>query len=285
MEKDKLDAEDEPQLTEEELRLQREEEERLQEIEAERKKREHWRKRFQKLLDMPLEMQADFFLKRYIFTLNQDGTWKEVKKLAQDFLIAAQGESELEPDEATEFLRNHDLKRSSEDYLTDDHGSLSFIEFCCIKYKPMILKEFFQRYDKEPDVDLSQKPDEITNQNTRVMEEMFSPPAGLDPALEKLMAEFSLNHAKREKETIVLQKAVKKGGVKGLTAKNQLNSLENEDSTQMNTVEAKIGAAVKRAQKAADTELARLIALDEYEKQQIQLERDRMARIAAGEEE
>ena len=60
---------------EEKLRLEREaEEERIREeeaIRAELKMREHWKKRFAQLTSLPLEEQCTFFLKRYIFTLNE----------------------------------------------------------------------------------------------------------------------------------------------------------------------------------------------------------------------
>ena len=86
------------------------------------------------------------------------------------------------------------------------------------------------------------------------------------------MAEFSLMHAKKEAKEQELKKLAKLGGVKGLTAQNQLNAMKNEDLSQIHEVEIKVAAALKRAQKATEEELARVIAVDEWEKQTQQQE-------------
>ena len=255
---------------EEKLRLEREaEEERIREeeaIRAELKMREHWKKRFAQLTSLPLEEQCTFFLKRYIFTLNEGKKWKEVKALSTEFIIAAQGDDYLEPPISEEFLHKHNKVRFEEDIL-DPEGNLSFIEFCCIYYRKMILQEYFKRYSKEADVNLDDDSKGLNGQTTRVIEEMFAVPVGLDPDLEKLMAEFSLMHAKKEAKEQELKKLAKLGGVKGLTAQNQLNAMKNEDLSQIHEVEIKVAAALKRAQKATEEELARVIAVDEWEKQ------------------
>src|SRR3712207_7389771 len=53
---------------------------------------------------------------------------------------------------------------------------------------------------RSPDVDMGNDGVGLTGVGDRLIEELFAPPAGLDPELEKLMSEFSLMHAKRETE-------------------------------------------------------------------------------------
>ena len=119
----------------------------------------------------------------------------------------------------------------------------------------MILQEYFKRKSMEPDVDMGNDGVGLTGVGDRLIEELFAPPAGLDPELEKLMAEFSLMHVTREKEIKDLEAIVAEGGVKGMAAKTKLDSLKKEDQTALHAVEAKIAAAIKKAVKKTEEEV------------------------------
>jgi len=88
----------------------------------------------------------------------------------------------------------------------------------------------------------------------KLLEELFTLPIGLDPALEKAIEEFTQKKREREKRMATLEDKVALGGVKGMTAKNELAQLESQDKTEMNRVEITLNAAKKRASKKSGDE-------------------------------
>jgi hypothetical protein len=191
----------------------------------------------------------------------------KVYDLAKEFQAAAGGEAAgvLDSAKAGNFLTKFGTSRTAiqrkqelADIDKDNDGKTSFIEFLLLTYKVMILTEFFQRKGTDPDVDLTNDGVGLTGVGTYLIEELFAPPAGLDPELDKMMADFSLEHSKMEEEIEKLQKIVDEGGVKGMGAKTQLDKLKKADTSATNALEAKIAAAIKKAQKKSIEEVKSL---------------------------
>lgn len=233
-----------------------------------------WHAKLQALTKESLDEQAAFFERRFVFSLGD--RFKEVqdlKKKFKDALTHDDGKDSLSPAAAAGFLQSLGrtrtaLQRNAElkDVDVNGDGRTSFIEYLLLHYKVLILNEFFQRHKKEPDVDLSNDGVGLTGVGDRLVEELFAPPAGLDPELEKLMTEFSLIHAAREKEIKDLEAIVADGGVKGMAAKTKLEGLKKEDQTSMHAVEAKIAAAIKKAVKKTEEEVKKKQAEEDSKK-------------------
>ena len=51
----------------------------------------------------------------------------------------------------------------------------------------MILTEYYKRHNKKPDEDLSNDAVGVVNVGDKLLEELFTMPLGLDPALEKVL--------------------------------------------------------------------------------------------------
>lgn len=147
-------------------------------------------------------------------------------------------------------------------------GRCTFIEYLLLHYKIMILEEYFRRHEMEPDVDMEDDGVGVTGVGERLVEELFSVPQGLDPDLEAMMKEFSIEHAKRKAKIAELEARVEQGGVKGMAAKNTLEQLLGEDQTSMHAIEARIAAAVKKAVAKSRKELASKTAASEVEEEE-----------------
>ncbi len=239
--------------------------------------------RFKKLAESPIDEQAEFFSKRFVFSLGDD--YKTVSTLRDKFKDACAGQKnealkhELDGGAAAVFLEKNGkhrtaIQRNQElaDIDMDKNGKTSFIEYMLLHFKVMILKEYYKRKGTEPDVDLSNDGVGLLGVGDIMIEELFSPPAGLDPDLEKMMAEFSLEHTKREQQIADLEAVVAQGGVKGMAAKNQLAALKAQDTSAMNALEAKIASAIKKAQKKTEEELAARLAADKAAEEQKNLD-------------
>jgi len=239
--------------------------------------------RFKKLTESSIDEQCEFFSKRFVFSLGDD--YKTVFSLCEKFKEACSGQKsealkqELDGGAAAVFLEKNGKHRTAiqrvqelADLDIDKNGRTSFIEYLLLHFKVMILKECFKRKDTEPDIDLSNDGVGLTGVGDMIIEELFSPPAGLDPDLEKMMAEFSLEHTKREQQIADLEAIVAQGGVKGMAAKNQLTALKAQDTSAMNALEAKIASAIKKAQKKTEEELAARQAAAKVAEEQKNLE-------------
>ena len=64
-----------------------------------------------------------------------------------------------------------------------------------------------------------------------LLEELFTFPAGLDPAVEEAIEEFMAQKKRKAQMVKDLEAKAALGGVKGLTAKAELNQLAAADST------------------------------------------------------
>ena len=222
-----------------------------------------WHDKFHALAKESVEEQARVFEQRFVFSLGD--RYKEVQALKIKFKEALShddGKDSLSPAAAAGFLQSLGRTRTAlqrkaelQDVDINGDGRTSFIEYLLLHFKIMILEEYFKRKGTEPDVDMGNDGVGLTGVGDRLIEELFAPPAGLDPELEKLMAEFSLMHASREKEIHELEATVAEGGVKGMAAKNKLESLKKEDQTSMHAVEAKIAAAIKKAVRKSEEEV------------------------------
>jgi hypothetical protein len=71
----------------------------------------------------------------------------------------------------------------------------------------------------------------------KLVDEVNNMPAGLNPAIEAAIEEFMEMKKQREERIRLLTEKAEKGGVKGLSAKQELAILESGDSTEMNRVE------------------------------------------------
>jgi len=135
-------------------------------------------------------------------------------------------------------------------------GKCSLIEFLLLHYKVMILQSYFRRIGVEPDVDLSTDGVGLVGVGERLVMELYSPPLGLDPVLEKLMKDFAISHAEKEKKIKDLEAVIAAGGVKAMSAKTEFEKLTSTNDSEWHHIEAKINAATKKAAAAAEKLLA-----------------------------
>jgi hypothetical protein len=221
---------------------------------------------FKELTKKPVAEQSKFFARRFVFRLKERYT--EVKELEVKFLDALKNDDgtadSLSPAVASDFFQKNGqvrtaMQRKAElaDVDVNHDGRLAFIEYLLLHFKIMILEEFFDRKGEAPDVDMSNNGVGLTGVGDRLVEELFAPPQGVDPELEKMMKDFAITRATRSKEIADLEEVVAAGGVKGMGAKTQLENLKKEDSSQLNLIEARIAAAIKKAEKKTDEEVAK----------------------------
>jgi len=225
-----------------------------------------FREKFQELTKKSIEDQSKFFCHRWVFKLGDRYT--EVKLLEQkfkDFLRNDDGKADsMSPAVAADFFQKNGqtrtaMQRKAElaDVDVNQDGRTSFIEYLVLHFKIMILEEFFARKGEDADVDMNNGGVGLTGVGERLIEELFAPPQGIDPELEKMMKDFASTRAVRAKEIADLEEVVAGGGVKGMSAKTTLDSLKKEDSSQLNAIEARITAAIKKTEKKTHEEVER----------------------------
>jgi len=225
-----------------------------------------FKEKFQSLTKLSIEEQEKFFLHRFVFRLGDRYT--EVKQLKIRFELILRNDDgkadSLSPAVAADFFQKNGqtrtaMQRKAElaDVDVNQDGRTSFIEYLILHFKVMILEEFFARKGEAPDVDLSNNGVGLTGVGDRLIEELFAPPQGIDPELEKMMREFAANRAAKAAEIATLEEVVAGGGVKGMSAKTTLDSLKKEDTSALNAIEARIGAAIKKAEKKTHEEVGR----------------------------
>lgn len=239
--------------------------------------------KFNELVAKDTDSQAEFFLKSFIFDLGDN--WKDVPALAtkfKDYLKqTGEGFNDLNAQQAADFLQKNGLTRTGierreelKDIDLDKNDRIAFTEYLLIHYKKMILEAYYKRKEMEPEVDLSNNCIGVTGVGPQLLEELFTLPIGLDPALEKAIEEFTAQKRARETKMKELQEKSEAGGVKGLAAKNELAQLLSEDTTSMNRIELTLNAAKKKAGKNSSEKV-----LAEKKKQE---EAEKKAKLDAG---
>lgn len=202
--------------------------------------------------------QCEFFLKSFIFALGDN--WKDVPQMCTDYQKHAKdtGPSDCSMNhiQAADFLQKHGKTRTGiqrkheiEDVDMNSDGQISFIEYLILHYKVMILKEYYERHEKEPEEDLTNDGVGITGVGGKLLEELFTMPKGLSPQLEAALEAFAAEKKAREAKIKVLTEKAEKGGVKGMAAKQELVILESGDKTEMNRIELTLQAAKRKANK------------------------------------
>mmetsp|Transcript_32729 Transcript_32729/g.100788 ORF Transcript_32729/g.100788 Transcript_32729/m.100788 type:complete len:277 (-) Transcript_32729:11-841(-) len=202
--------------------------------------------------------QCEFFLKSFIFALG-DG-WKDVPNLCTEYQKHAKAtgptDDSMNHIQAADFLQRHGKTRTGiqrkhevADVDLNHDGQISFIEYLILHYKVMILKEYYARHEKEPEEDLSTDGVGVVDVGGKLVEELFTMPAGLSPQLEAALEAFAEDKKKREAKIKELTEKADKGGVKGMAAKQELRILESGDTTEMNRIELTLAAAKRKASK------------------------------------
>lgn len=156
----------------------------------------------------------------------------------------------------------------------DKNDRIAFIEYLLLHFKKMILLAYYKRTGENNPHDLSNEGIGVTGVGDQLLDELFTLPVGLDPALEKAIEEFTAQKKAREKKMEELAKLSQESGVKGLRAKNELAQMQSEDLTEMNKMELTLNAARKKAAKNSGEQ-----ALQEKKKRE---EEEKKAKIAEG---
>jgi len=193
--------------------------------------------KFKEVTSTSIDDQAKFFLRSFV--LDFQGRFEEVLDLAEEFKGFAPKEGvvrELEEDRAHYFLERRgetltvvQLREYLKQIDLDSNHKVAFIEYILWKYK-------------------------------KNLEQLFNPPKGgtnaeLLEALEKAIEEYQKVMAKRrerEEKIKELEKLVALGGVKGGTAKHQLEQMKNDDKLEQNRREVSSEASKRKAQKAIE---------------------------------
>jgi len=219
-------------------------------------------------------------LKSFIFALDED--WKVVVELSRKYrkylLDSGMGDTELNPIQAADFLQKNGLERTAlqrkeevKDIDLDNNGLIAFIEYLLLHFKAMILEEYYKRTGDICKDDLSKGAIGVTGVGHKLLDELFTLPLGLDPALEKAIEEFTQQKKSRESKLRELEEKVAQGGVKGLASKNEIEQMEKQDMTEMNRIEITLNAAKKKSSKQSGE-----MALKEKKKTQEEEEKKKL---------
>merc|ERR1711916_154867 len=208
---------------------------------------------FSALGKKPIDDQSKFFLNRYMEEF--EGKFSEVLEMSETFRkIAASDKddenvSELNEVEFLRFLTTQgrtmtrdQMRKTFASVDFDKSGGVSFIEWLCF------------RYEKTVD-DLMTPQDPL--------------PADLRAELDAAMAEYQAAMAEERVFTdkiAELEALVEKGGVKGNTAKAELEALKNKYSGEKVRLE-KIKLAAEKKRRNSQQNVARFAAEHEAEKQ------------------
>jgi len=227
---------------------------------------------FQQLAERTDDDQVEFFLKSFIFDLGDN--WKEVMTLQKAFkkrlADAGEGKQDLNPVMAADFLQRNGRERTAlqrgqeiKDIDLDNNGRIAFIEYLLLHYKVMILEAYYKRTGAACPHDLTRGGVGVVGVGPQLLDELFTLPMGLDPALAKAIEDFMAQKRTREAKVKTLEATAAAGGVKGLTAGNELKQMESQDLTAMNKMEITLNAAKRRAGTASGD-----IALQEKKKKE-----------------
>jgi len=211
---------------------------------------------FQALTEKSDDDQVEFFLKSFIFDLGDN--WKEVMALQKFFkkrlADSGEGKDDLNPVMAADFLQKHGRERTAlergqeiKDIDLDHNGRIAFIEYLLLHYKVMILEAYYKRMGTTCPHDLSRGGIGVVGVGPQLLDELFTLPMGLDPALAKAIEDFMAQKKARESKIKELEGKAAAGGVKGLAAGNEIKQMESQDLTAMNKMEITLNAAKRRA--------------------------------------
>ena len=200
------------------------------------------------------------FLKSFIFMLGDD--WTEVTKLQKTFekycVDLGEGSDELNPAQAGDLLQKLDATRTAlerrselEDIDLDNNDQIAYIELLLLLYKVPILREYYKRHGTTPSFDLGEEATGvgITGVGEELLDELFYMPSAMPPELEAAIETFMAQKREREERIASLEAMASAGGVKGLTAKNELEQMMAADLTEMNRMELTLDAARRKALK------------------------------------
>jgi len=155
--------------------------------------------------------------------------------------------------ERTAIQRGQEIK----DIDLDNNGRISFIEYLLLHFKVMILEAYYKRIGSACPHDLSMGGVGVVGVGRELLEELFTLPLGLDPALAKAIEDFMAQKKARESKLKGLETTAAAGGVKGLAAGNEIKQMESQDLTAMNKMEITLNAAKRRSgTTSADVALA-----------------------------
>lgn len=231
---------------------------------APQKKVVDYQAKFDELVAQDIDTQAEAFLKSFIFELGDN--WKDVAALQKDFTKAIGDSDEpTRPDlgqvMAADFLQKHGKERTAlqrkeevKDIDLNNDNRIALIEMALLVYKPMILLAYFKRHETECPYDLSKGGIGVTGVGPQLLEELFTMPEGMSPELEAAIEEFTALKRARNEKIKTLEEKVALGGVKGMTAKNELAQMESEDQTDMNRIEITLQAAKRKSAKSSGSE-------------------------------
>eukprot|EP00615_Pteridomonas_danica_P017040 CAMPEP_0114383206 /NCGR_PEP_ID=MMETSP0102-20121206/4592_1 /TAXON_ID=38822 ORGANISM="Pteridomonas danica, Strain PT" /NCGR_SAMPLE_ID=MMETSP0102 /ASSEMBLY_ACC=CAM_ASM_000212 /LENGTH=406 /DNA_ID=CAMNT_0001539205 /DNA_START=21 /DNA_END=1241 /DNA_ORIENTATION=- len=217
--------------------------------------------KFEQINEKSADEQCQFFLKSFIFGLKED--WKEVPKLLEEFLKHAKDTNDgKSPPElinhisASDFLQKKGKTRTAaerkaelNDVDINNDGFISFLEYLLLHFKVMILQEFYKHYEIDCVEDLTNDGIGIANVGYKLVDELLTMPAGMNPQIEAAIDEFMEKKKERENKIKELQEKADKGGVKGMAAKQELAIIMSGDDTEMNRVELTLQAAKRKAAK------------------------------------
>jgi hypothetical protein len=216
---------------------------------------------YRALCHQPTIEQRDFFVKRFILTLDDEYT--EVMDLWTKFDTKAKGGPDLDFVGATDFLQKNGKTRTAtqtkaelKDVDVESSGRTSFIEYLLLHYKIMILQSYYRRKGVDPEVELKDDGVGLVGVGDQLILELYSPPLGMDPELEKMMRDFAIHKKTRETKIAELEAVIAQGGVKAMATKAELDKLTAENGSDLNHLEAKIKAATKKSEVASEKMLA-----------------------------
>jgi len=219
------------------------------------------RSKFSALCHQTTVEQRDFFVKRFILALDDEYT--EVMDLWTKFNVKSQGGIDLDFVGASDFLQKNGKTRTAtqtkgelKDVDVDNTGRTSFIEYLLLHYKIMILESYYRRKGVDPEVELKDDGVGLVGVGDQLILELYSPPLGLDPELEKMMRDFAVSKKTREGKITELEGIIAQGGVKAMATKAELEKLTSQNESEMNHLEAKIKASTKKSEIAAEKMLA-----------------------------
>eukprot|EP01091_Cochliopodium_minus_P006728 TRINITY_DN16724_c1_g1_i1.p1 TRINITY_DN16724_c1_g1~~TRINITY_DN16724_c1_g1_i1.p1 ORF type:complete len:268 (+),score=100.44 TRINITY_DN16724_c1_g1_i1:52-855(+) len=242
------------------------------------------REAFNELVKKDIADQQEFFLKSFIFALGDD--WKEVPKLAGIFRKyvseCGEGREDLNEIQASDFLQKNGITRTAiqrknelSDIDLDQNKRIAFIEYMLLHFKVMILKEYYKRLDKTPPMKLDNETSAVglVGVGDQLLDELFTLPIGLPPELVEAIEKFTETVRTKENRLKDLREKSKQGGVKGMTAQNEIVQMEKEDKTDLNRLELTLNAAKKKAAKnTGEQALNEKKKQEEEEKKQKELE-------------
>mmetsp|Transcript_14221 Transcript_14221/g.42565 ORF Transcript_14221/g.42565 Transcript_14221/m.42565 type:complete len:214 (-) Transcript_14221:1522-2163(-) len=163
--------------------------------------------------------------------------------------------------QAASFLQAHGKTRTATqrnqelaDVDLNNDGRIAFIEYLLLHYKVMILQEYYKRTDTEPEEDLSGDGVGITGVGPKLLDELFTLPQGLDPAIEHAIEAFTAHRREKAAKMKQLEDKAAAGGVKGMAAAQELRILQSADGTEENRIELTLAAAKRRASKHSGEE-------------------------------